>query len=40
MCNPLRRHPSIDLIRRGIVAALLHYAQELVQVDLLVRRVI
>lgn len=40
MCNPLRRHPSIDLIRRGVVAALLHDAQELVQVDLLVSCVV
>ena len=37
-CDALRRHPAGDLIRRSIVAPLLHHAEELVKVDFLIVR--
>ena len=36
--DALRRHPAGDLIRRCVVAPLLHHAEELVQVDFLIVR--
>ena len=40
MSDALRRHPAIDLIRGCIVTSLLDNAEEFVQVDLLVGRMI
>ena len=37
-CDGLRRHPASDLIRRCVVASLLHHTEELVQVDFLIVR--
>ena len=37
-CDALRRHPASDLTRGCIIAPLLHHAEELVKVDLLVVR--